>query len=192
MLKLRHLLLILILIAVLAVTIAVWRHLQQLRPEEILAALPKQVDLSLEELHYTQNEEGERSWTLDSDRAEYQRDTGQALLEGVRLTLYHAGRFGEVKLRADQGKLEQDNRQVEVWGQVVVSTGSGEQLFTERLHFDGQRQQLFTAEPIRAVTPQMELTGTGMRVDLNNGRLLVEKDVRVLLAPAERKVKADE
>lgn len=192
MFKLRRLLAALILIAVLVVGLVIWRHLQQQTPLQVLEALPKQVDLALDQLHYTQNEDGRRSWTLDAEKAEYQRDSGQAVLDVVRLTLYDAGKAGEVELTADHGLLEQENRQVEVWGKVVVTTANNERLYTERLHYDAQQRQLKTAERVKLVSPQMELTGTGMQIDVDRGYLLLEKDVWMLLLPEERNSKRDE
>lgn len=192
MFNLRRLLATLILVAVLALGIVLWRYLQQQDPVQILEALPKQVDLALEKLHYTQNEEGRRSWTLDAEQAEYQRDSGQAKLEAVRLTLYTDGRFGEVKLSADHGLLDRAARQVEVWGQVVVVTASGERLTTERLHYDDRQHLLTTADPVLLTSSRMELKGTGMQVDLVRGRLLLKQDVWMLLLPEERKEKSDE
>ncbi len=192
MLILRRLLAILILIAVLFLGTVIWRHLQQLGPKDLLEALPQQVDLALEQLHYTQTEEGRRRWTLDADKAEYRRQQGQAALETVQLTLYEAGRLGPVRLQADQGLLDQEERQVEVWGNVVIKTERGEQLYTERLHYDDQQRRLSTDGPVRLLSDRMELTGIGMQIDLEREQLLIKKDVWMLLLPAERERKRDE
>ena len=187
MFNLRRLLAVLILVAVVALSIVIWRHLQQLSPLEVIEALPEQVDLSLEKLHYTQNEEGRRRWTLDAERAEYIREDGQAALKSVKLVLYEAGRFGEITLVADQGALNQDDQSVEVWGNVEVITANSEKLYTERLHYSGKKKQLSSAEKVRAVTPRMELSGTGLLADLESGKLKLQKDVWMLLLPEERK-----
>lgn len=192
MFNLRRLLAVLILVAVLALGGALWRHLQQQSPRQLLEALPKQVDLALDQLHYTQNEDGQRSWTLDADNAEYSRDSGQAMLDAVRLTMYDAGQFDEVKLTADKGALEQERQQVEVWGNVSVRTEKGQQLYTERLRYDGQQRQIVTAAAVRVVSPRMELKGTGMQIDLDSGHLLLKNDVWMLLLPEERKPRGDE
>ncbi|NOQ51261.1 MAG: LPS export ABC transporter periplasmic protein LptC [Desulfuromonadaceae bacterium] len=192
MLNLRRLLAILILIAVLFLGTVIWRHLRQQRPEDLLNALPKQIDLALEQLHYTQTEEGRRRWTLDADKAEYQRQQGQVSLKTVQLTLFEAGRLGQVRLQADQGLLDQEERQVEVWGNVIIKTERGEQLYTERLHYDDQQRRLYTDEPVRLLSERMELTGIGMQVDLEQEQLLIKKEVWMLLLPAEREMKPDE
>jgi LPS export ABC transporter protein LptC len=187
MFTLRRLLAVLILVAVLVLGIVIWRHLQRQSPLEVLQALPEQVDLSLEKLHYTQNEEGRRSWTLDADKAEYRREDGQAQLDAVSLLLYRAGQFGEVRLTAEHGLLQQEEQQVEIWGNVQIVTGRGDRLSTERLRFDGRKQLLTNSEPVRLSNQRMELTGTGLWADLEAGRLRLEKDVWLLLLPVERK-----
>lgn len=186
MLNLRSLLAILILLGVAGIGFMLWRFALQQSPEEILKALPSQVDLSLESLHYTQNEAGKRSWTLDADKAEYQQENSQALLDAVRFTLFDAGGFGDVQLKAEHGMLQQEKQQVDVWGQVEVKTSGGEQLFTERLHYDDQQRQLSTDDPIQVFSPQMELRGVGLQVDVDSGRLLVKKDVWMLLSPKKK------
>jgi len=183
--NLRRLLALLIVLAVVALGVTIWREVRQQSPEELLEALPKQIDLSLEQLHYTQNEDGQRSWTLDADKAEYQREQSQAVLEKVRLQFYRSGAAGDIQLEAEHGLLHQETREVEVWGQVVVRTGRGEQLFTERLHYSDQQRLLSTAEAIRVVAPRHELTGTGLLFELDSGRLEVKNDVWMLLLPVD-------
>lgn len=120
MFNLRRLLALLIVISIVALTTVIYRHLQQQSPEEFLNMLPEDVDLALENLHYTQNEEGQRRWTLDANKAEYQRDSSLATLDSVKLLFYATEQFGNIHLRADQGQLEQDERQVDVWGNVIL------------------------------------------------------------------------
>jgi len=184
MFNLRRLLALLILISVIALTTVIYRHLQQRSPEEILSMLPENIDLALEDLHYTQNEDGQRSWTLDADKAEYQGDSSLAKLEVVKLLFYDTGQFGDLMLQADQGQLVQETSQVDVRGNVILTTGRGDQLFTERLHYDDQVRQLSTEDPIRFLSSQLELTGTGLQIDIDQGRMLVKDNVWMLLYPA--------
>ncbi|SHI78162.1 LPS export ABC transporter protein LptC [Malonomonas rubra DSM 5091] len=192
MMNLRRVLACLILLAVLVLAIVIWRHGRSLDPVEVLEALPEQVDLSLEKLHYTQNEEGRRSWTLDAERAEYQRDTGLAELGDLSLTLYESGRFGDVSMTAEHGTLQQEQRLVEAWGNVVVTTATGERLTTERLIYDGGKKLLTTDEPVTITNRRMELKGTGLQGNLEQGRMLLKKDIWMLLLPEERKAESDE
>ncbi|MDA3902236.1 MAG: LPS export ABC transporter periplasmic protein LptC [Desulfuromusa sp.] len=189
MFNFRRLLALLILISIIALTIVIYRHLQQQGPEEILNMLPENIDLALEDLHYTQNEDGQRRWTLDADTAEYQRDSSLAKLEVVKLLFYGTGQFGDINLQADYGQLAQDTRQVDVWGHVILKTERGDQLLTERLHYDDQLRQLSTEDPIRFFSPESELTGTGLQIDIDQGRMLVKDNVWMVLYPGGREKK---
>ncbi len=186
MFNFRRLLAVLILLSSVVLTTVIYRHLQQKSPEEILSMLPENIDLAVSDLHYTQNEEGQRSWTLDADTAEYERDSGLAKLTVVKLLFYNAGEFGELTLQSDYGQLEQETRQVDVWGDVRIETEGGEQLFTERLHYDDQLRQLSTDEPIRLLSSDVDLTGVGLWVDIDQGRMIVKEKVRVILYPSGR------
>ena len=187
MFKFRHVLAVLILLSVIALGLVIWRHVQQQAPKELLSGLPEDIDLALADLHYTQNENGRRSWSLNAAKAEYQRDSSQVKLAVVDLVFYQAGQFGETELRANEGQLEQNSRQIDVWGDVELTTERGDQLFTDRLHYDDQLRRLSTDSPIRYLSSQLELTGIGLQLDIDRGRLLVKDRVRVELNPAAGK-----
>ncbi len=144
MLKLKRLLGVLILISVIALAVVVWRFLDQPSPEELVELLPKDVDLALQNLHYTQNEDGRRRWTLDADKAEYLKDGNKAKLETVNLLYYKARSFGDVQLQAERGELDQNSRELDVWGNVILTTERREQFFTEHLHYNDEQRRLST------------------------------------------------
>ncbi len=187
MLNVRRVLATAILVAVILLGVAIWRHVQQLPVQDILETLPQDIDLALDHLHYTETQDGKKRWTLSSDRAEYLRSANLVRLTPVQLVFYDAGSFGDLTLTADQGELQEDIRQVDVWGNVVVTAGGGEQLTTESLRYDEQRRELTTTAPIHYLAPRMELTGVGLLIDLENGVLIVNEDVKMLLQPLQIK-----
>jgi len=189
MFNFRRLLAALIVLSSVILTTVIYRHLQQQSPKELLSMLPENIDLAVADLHYTQNEEGRRSWTLDADTAEYERDSGLARLTAVRLLFYEAGKFGDVNLVADEGQLAQETRQVDVWGNVSIKAEGGEQLFTERLHYDDEIRQLSTEDPVRILSSDVELTGTGLQVDIDQGHMLLKENVWMIYYPAGREKK---
>ena len=162
-----------------------FRHVRQQDPVELLEALPENIDLALQDLHYTQNENGQRRWTLNADKAEYAKDSTQVNLDKVDLIFYDAGQFDELRLQSEQGTLDQASRQIDVWGNVELSSDRGDLLLTDRLHYDDQLRQISTDDDIRYHSVQMQLTGRGLQVDIDQGRLLVRENVRVLLTPGK-------
>jgi len=181
MLNLKRILGVLIIVSLVALGVVVSRHLIQSDPEQLIELLPKDIDLALQNLHYTQNEDGQRRWTLDADKAEYLKENSTARLEEVRLVYYKAQSFGDVHLKADRGELAQDSRELDVWGDVVLTTERQEKFFTDRLHYSDQKRRLSTESNIRIVSPRLDLTGTGLQVDIDKGYLVVKSNVRALI-----------
>jgi len=163
MLSLKRILGVVILISIFALGVVVFRYQAQKSPEQLIELLPKNVDLALHDLHYTQNEDGQRRWTLDADKAEYLKDNNTANMETVRLVYYQTRSFGDVYLQADQGELNQKTRELDVWGNVVLTSAKQQQVFTEQLHYSDENRQVSTDMDVRIVTPQLQLFGTGMQ-----------------------------
>lgn len=190
--NLRWILAILILGSLVLLTAVLWRQLENRPAEESLEILPKKVDLALGKLHYTQNEDGQSSWSLSADQAEYLRESGQARLDQVHLEIFRAGEFGKVTLDAGQGQLLQESQQLEVWDQVVVRTSRQERLVADRLHYDGVQRRLTADGQIELQTPRVELTGKGLQIELDQGRLLLKSGVRMLVHPAQQELNTRE
>ncbi len=187
MVKLKRILAALILVSVVALGWAIWRHAAQRAPEELIELLPENVDLALANLHYTQNENGRRRWTLDADSAEYLKDNQSVELKQVAFLYHQAAAAGEIELTAEFGRFDQNTRELDVWGDVVVTTARDERLTTERLHYDDRTQLLSTDDAFRFTSPQLDVSGTGLRVDVERGRLLVKEHDKTTVRPEKEK-----
>jgi LPS export ABC transporter protein LptC len=177
----RNLLALLIVLSVAALIATLVMNLQGTAPEQLLEVLPKQVDLSLEKIHYTQTEGGRRRWTLDADSAAYQREEGLISLQNVEMVFYETGRYGEVKMTARQGLFDQQQEQVEVWGEVEIMTDRDEHFYTERLRYEQGSGQVSSDRRVRMLSPQLELAGEGFLFDLQSGRMRILRDVEARL-----------
>lgn len=183
---LKRILGVLILLSVVTLVAVLWRNIDRVDPQQLVEALPDGVELALDDLHYTHNEDGQRLWTLDAENAEYLKEGQRVLLQQVKLHYYRNNSFGEVELTADRGVFDQTVNSLDVEGNVIVTAARGEQLFTERLHYDDKARLLTTEEPVRMLSEQMELSGRGMIVDLDQGRMQVLHDVRSVLRPQNK------
>lgn len=179
--SLRNLLALLILLSVAALIITLGLNLPGKDAEELLELLPKQVDLALEKIHYTQNEGGRRRWTLDADSATYQREAGLVSLQNVEMVFFETGRFSEVRMTATEGLFDQQQEQVDVWGEVEITTDQNEHFYTERLRYEQKSRQVISDERVRMISPQLELTGEGFQLDLQAGRMSILRDVHARL-----------
>jgi LPS export ABC transporter protein LptC len=154
---------------------------------EVLEKLPANVDLGLDNVHYSQNENGVTSWVLDADRAAYQRKEDELDLTGIKLTFFSAGRFGELKLNAARGILRRQQKQLDLAGNVRILAGSGENFASETLHYDFDRKIATTKDQVRMWDDRLELTGVGLNLDLVQGKIQILRNVHALYAESAAK-----
>lgn len=147
---------------------------------ELIEKLPENVDLGLDRVHYSQSENGIESWVLDADRAAYQRKEEELALTGVELTFFSTGRFGDVKLNAAGGILRQQQKLIDLQGDVRIVTATGEQFLSETLQYDYARRLATTDDLISMRSRQLNLTGKGMDLDLGRGTLKIRENVHAL------------
>lgn len=147
---------------------------------ELIEKLPENVDLGLDRVHYSQSENGIESWVLDADRAAYQRKEEELALTGVELTFFSTGRFGDVKMNAAGGILRQQQKLIDLQGDVRIVMATGEQFRSETLQYDYARRLVTTDDPISMRGRQLILTGKGMSLDLGRGTLKVRENVHAL------------
>ncbi len=86
MLNIRRILALIILLVVVLLSLVVWRYVQQKPVQETFKTLPPEIDLALDNLNYTETQDGRKRWTLVADRAEYLRSSNLVRLNPVQLT----------------------------------------------------------------------------------------------------------
>ncbi|MCF6179547.1 MAG: LPS export ABC transporter periplasmic protein LptC [Geopsychrobacter sp.] len=156
---------------------------------QIIENLPQNVDLDLKRVHYSQNKNGVESWVLDADRAAYQRKEDELALTAVKMRLFNAGRFEELQLEAQSGVLYRKQKRLSLHGKVRIVAQTGEKFWTETLQYDYAKRVATTADPVRMLGLQVDLTGVGMVLDLEQGTLQVLNNVHALIA--ERSIHGD-
>jgi LPS export ABC transporter protein LptC len=177
-LNIRNLLALVILVLAGALTITVVRNFQGALPEEDLEALPRHIDLSLQEIRYTETSDGLRRWTLVADTAAHSVSEGVSRIENIQMTFYDAQGAEDVTLAARSGSFKVDSREVEVHGDVVVKSSQGFALYTEQLIYRETDRMIRTDAPVRMVSDRMALTGNGMLLSVVDHNLVLLSAVR--------------
>lgn len=182
--SLRNLLALVILLSVAALAATLVLNLPEEQAEDLQGVLPKHIDLALEKVHYTQTEGGRRRWMLDADSAAYQRKAGLVSLQNVKMTFFDTGPYAEIRMTANEGLFDQTREQVEVWGDVQIVTDREEHIYTERLRYEDESRLVSSDEKVRLVSPRLELTGKGLRLDIDAGRMSLFQNVWARFQPA--------
>lgn len=176
-----------ILLVASALVALVARNITGVSPRGIVESLPPNVDLALKEINYTETHEGKRRWTLVADSAAHNIGAGMTRIENIHMVFYDIEGVGDLTLTAHNGELNSESREISVNGDVVVHSPKGYALYTDWLHYREADRMASTDAPVRLVSDTMEVTGTGMRLDVQNYSVVLLKEVKARLASAGKR-----
>jgi LPS export ABC transporter protein LptC len=174
--KIKQLLAICILLAGvgLAFAIVVKTH-QSNGPVEILKQLPKNVDISLQKIHYTDTKDGVKRWDLVAEKVEYDKIRALTLFSDVQMDIFDKGKeTGKVTLTAKRAIYHNRTGDIQAEGNVTVVNQTGMRLQTETLRFESSSSKITTSDPVTIADGKMSVEGQGMEL------MLKEKSVRIL------------
>jgi LPS export ABC transporter protein LptC len=138
-----------------------------------------QADYQIKEVRINETLEGNLRWTLDAERADVFDQTHRTVMRKVIIRLY--SKDGDWTVTADKGTLDNDQRDVSLEGNVVVSTTKGLHLTTGRLAWRNGERNLFTKDDVEIRQAGMTITGRGLDVRMGDERAVVEQKVRVII-----------
>ncbi len=150
-------------------------------PEKILDALPANVDLALKEIDYTETRDGVRRWNLIADSADYNVKSGSTIVQNVFMTFYDEKGVEAGTLTAQDGEAQSDNKKVRVHGDVVIKSSRGYTFYVDQLDYSDATRIISTESPVHIVTSRMELTGKGLRLNVDSQAYRVSSDVKARL-----------
>jgi LPS export ABC transporter protein LptC len=154
------------------------RRFQPPTVEKIIEDLPKNVDIALKKVDWTETRGSEKLWALSADSAAHLSCQDEALIENVRMVFFSKGEFGDVTLTARKGRWFPKEGRVDLQGDVVAQSSNGFSLYTQRLTYMKEGDLISTDLPVRLVNQETELTGTGLRMPVKNQHLELLSDVK--------------
>ena len=147
-------------------------HRLKEQPQALLSMLPKNADLTLNQIHHVATRDGVREWSLDAASAQYQRAENKTLFKEIAATFYlDDGRTAH--LSSEEGVLLTDSKNIEVWGSVVLRSGAYE-LITDRLRYEHENRRIWTDAPIALKGKRLSVRGDGMSFDLDTEKVVIE------------------
>jgi LPS export ABC transporter protein LptC len=173
--KIRQLLAVIIVVASISLAAAILLKVSRGRgPAETLPRLAKNVDVSLQKIHYTETKQGVKQWDLVADKVEYDKDREIARLSGIRLVLAGNRQTGDITLTADQGEFSNKTKDVHLVGNVVARSASGMEFTTSQADYRAASSMIESSARVKFTDGKLTLEGVGMELKT------VTKDVRIL------------
>jgi len=176
--KPRNLLLVMALaLALILLAVIALRYQPASQLRKVVKALPKGVDVSMQDIDYTHLEDGQARWRLVARQVARQAETGLLSVIRPRMSFYDAQGNPSGSLEADQGEVSDDYQKVRLKGHVVLKNPDGYTLYTERLDYDQASHMATSDAHVQLLGGGIQLEGTGLEFNVPKRLLQLNADV---------------
>jgi len=166
------------------VFISLWTNLRARRASEAVEKLREAstggADMQLKKIRFVEDKEGKKTWELEAESVQQYQDQNMMVLEDVKVTFYaKEGRV--IYLTGKQGKVYQDTKNVDLLGDVMLTSSDGYQLKTHSASYRHSERTVSTSDPVEIDGEQIRLTGKGMLVDVEAKTFRILSQVKTQL-----------
>jgi LPS export ABC transporter protein LptC len=100
--------------------------------------------------------------------------------------VFYLEKGGAIRLTGDSGKILHETRDIELQGNIVISSADGYQVMTDSLQYDDGERKIRSSQRVDIAGKGMEITGMGMSIDLVTGKLTMGGRVETVLSESLR------
>jgi LPS export ABC transporter protein LptC len=134
-------------------------------------------DMRLEKIRFVEDKHGQKTWELEAKLIQQYQDQNAVLLEDVKATFYMKDGRSFI-LTGKKAKVYQDSKNMELAGDVLLTSSDGYQLKTHSVSYDHLKKRVTTSDPVEIEGKEIELVGKGMLVDMEAKILKVLHQVK--------------
>ncbi len=181
--RFRSFLLLLLVSTVLVLAGFIYKNLGKL-PQSISVDITSDgVNVGIKNFHLMEEEDGRKKWELEANEAEIINANDITQLKDVRVTFFQEGRES-VTLRADRGTVKNKTRNIEAFGNVVISDGKYI-LKSDQLSCQWNSKLVAAEGFVEIIGKMYNVTGTGMISNLKEESIEILKNVKMTIYPKE-------
>ncbi len=137
-------------------------------------------DMQLKRIRFVEDKQGQKTWELEAESVNQYQEQNIMVLEDIKLTFYaKEGRV--IYLTAKQGKVYQDSKNLDLAGDVVLTSSDGYQLKTHSASYRHSEKVVSTSDPVEIDGEQIRLTGKGMLVNVEAKTFRILSEVKTQL-----------
>ncbi len=149
----------------------------------VVPPLAKNVDVSLQKIHYTETKQGVKQWDLVADKVEYDKGREIAHLAGIRLVVVGNRQTGDITLTADRGEFSNKTRDVHLAGNVIARSVSGMEFTTSQAAYRAASSMIESPARVRFTDGKLILEGVGMELKTVTKNVRILRDVTADIRP---------
>ena len=151
------------------VFVSLWANLREKKASESIEKIPKistgGADMRMEKIRFVEDKQGQKTWELEANSVQQYQDQNLIVLEDVKVTFY--SKEGQTFfLTGKKGKVDQSSRNVELVGDVVLTSSDGYRLKTHSISYRHSEKLVSTSDPVDIEGEQIRLSGIGMLVNM--------------------------
>ncbi len=147
------------------------------KPKNVLKILPAHVDLQIKDFVYTEVGEGNSKWEVKARTAQYNKKQNIAVFDQVQISLTTAEKK-VYQMSGDKGQMLTDKKDIEIKGNVVITSDSGDRFTTDYLKYSDAEKKFYTDAPVTMENARMKLMGKGLILFMNKGELKLLSSVK--------------
>ena len=98
------------------------------------------------------------------------------------MTFYDQEEFGDIHLTSKRGQWFSETGNIELSGDVTVKSERGQALYCQQLSYDNTAEIIASKSSVRLVSEGMEVRGRGLKVFLQQQRMVVLDQVQTCLS----------
>ena len=148
--------------------------------------LPKGVDLSLHQIHFSESQGNSRKWELFAASAAYDKTADVSRLEKIRFVVARGQHFGSLVVIADRGEYYHASKDVLLVGNVQAEGEKGFHFEAGQVHYRASQSSLATPGPVRLSNGPLRVTGVGLELSTDTGQAHILHQVEADIVPARR------
>jgi LPS export ABC transporter protein LptC len=141
-------------------------------PETLLKVMADNVDLQVKNVIYTDVGHSGEKWEIRADTARYVKKENLAFFDTVRIE----GRT--FVMTGERAKLQTDTKNIEISGNVEILSDRGDRFRTDMLRYTNADSTVHTDGAVTLWGDQMQIRGTGMTLNLKQGQLTLQSNVK--------------
>lgn len=145
------------------------------KPKELLTKISTEADISLNNIHHVATRQGEKEWILDAESAEFNKKENITKVYKISV-IFFLDNGEKLHLTGSQGLLKISSNDLEIKGDVKLIYGQYN-IKTECIFYSGENKTIFTKNPIYITGRELSLSGDLMTFDINNKKIIIEKNV---------------
>ena len=147
-----------------------------IKPKNVLKILPDHVDLQIKDFVYTEVGEANSKWEVNAKTAQYYKKQNLALFDQVQIKLTTAENKVYL-MTGDKGQMLTDKKDIEIKGNVVITSDSGDRVTTDTLKYSDAEKKFYTDDRVTMENKRMKIKGTGLTLFMNTGELNLSSSV---------------